>query len=165
MNVAAHGLEGLVADLRSVAGVDACGVTEPTTLPDLSGSYLLLVRLASALSLEIPRLSAATLPAGWYVYTGSARGPGGIRARAGRHLRRGKRPHWHIDYLTEAAVDLRVFAVPGGRECDLLRGLLARPAFDIALAGFGSSDCRDCASHLLAVRPCSGRHGEAAQSR
>jgi len=151
MNIAARGIPDLAADLRSVAGGDACGVTDPTTLPAVPGGYLLLVRLSTALPLEVRRLPAATLPAGWYVYAGSARGPGGIRARAGRHLRRGKRPHWHIDYLTEAAADLWVFAVPGGRECDLLRGLLARPAFDTALAGFGSSDCRLCASHLLSA--------------
>ncbi len=151
MNVAARGIPELVADLLSVAGSDARGVTDPTALPAVPGGYLLLVRLATALPLEVPRLPPATLPAGWYVYAGSARGPGGIRARAGRHLRRGKRPHWHVDYLTEAAADLCVFAVPGGRECDLLRGLLARSAFDTALAGFGSSDCRLCASHLLSA--------------
>ncbi len=153
MTVAARGFLDLVADLRSVADRDASGVTDPIALPAVPGGYLLLARLATALPLEVAGLPAATLPADWYVYAGSARGPGGIRARAGRHLRRGKRPHWHVDYLTEAAADLWVFAVPGGRECDLLRGLLARPAFDTALAGFGSSDCRLCVSHLLAVRP------------
>ena len=151
LNVAARGIPDLAADLRSVAGSDARGVTDPTALPAVPGGYLLLVRLPTALPLEVPRLPAATLPAGWYVYAGSARGPGGIRARAGRHLRRGKRPHWHIDYLIEASTASWAFAVPHGQECALVRGLLARPAFDTALAGFGSSDCRRCANHLLAA--------------
>ncbi len=149
MSDAPPGLPGLAADLQRVAE-GARGTTDPTALPALTGGYLLLVRLSAPLPLKVAKLSA-TLPAGWYVYAGSARGPGGIRARAGRHLRRGKRPHWHVDHLTEAAADLWVFAVPGGRECDLVRALLRQPAFEVALARFGSSDCFRCASHLLAA--------------
>jgi Uri superfamily endonuclease len=152
MSLADDDPAGLLADLRAAAGSDVGAVTQAALLPAVSGAYLLLVRLASALLLGSPGLSRATLPPGCYVYAGSARGPGGIRARARRHLRRGKRPHWHVDGLTEAAADLWVFAVPGGRECDLVRALLRQPAFEIALAGFGSSDCRSCASHLLAAR-------------
>jgi Uri superfamily endonuclease len=165
MEPAASDRVGLAAELRAAAGGDARGITDSAALPVVAGAYLLLVRLSSALPLPIPRLSAATLPPGWYVYAGSARGPGGIRARAGRHLRRGKRPHWHVDHLSEAAAELRVFAVPGARECDLLRGLLARPGFDTALAGFGSSDCRSCAGHLLAVRPGAGGRRAGTQFR
>jgi Uri superfamily endonuclease len=141
----------VVASLREVAGSDGCDAASLAGLPARPGAYLLLIRLAAALPLRIGTLPAAVLPAGWYVYAGSARGPGGIRARAGRHLRQGKRPHWHIDRLTEVAATCWAFAVLGGRECDLVRALLARPAFELALAGFGSSDCRHCAGHLLAA--------------
>jgi histidyl-tRNA synthetase len=103
------------------------------------------------LPLAIRGLPAATLPAGWYIYAGSARGPGGIRARLGRHLGPGKGAHWHIDTLTQAAVARRGFPIPGGEECALVRALLARPGTRIPVPGFGSSDCRSCASHLLAV--------------
>lgn len=134
--------------LHALTGGDARAVTDPAGLPDRPGAYLLLIHLSKALPLRIGALPQAVLPAGCYVYAGSARGPGGIRARAGRHLRQGKRLHWHIDHLTEAA-DCWAFAVPGGRECDLVQTLLARPGYEVALAGFGSSDCRHCASHLL----------------
>jgi histidyl-tRNA synthetase len=120
-------------------------------LPKGPGAYLLLIHLTAVLPLDIRGLSAAELPAGWYVYAGSARGPGGIRARVGRHLQRGKRPHWHIDRLTESAAATWAFAVPNGKECALMRALLACPSYEVALSGFGSSDCRRCASHLLAV--------------
>ena len=43
------------------------------------------------------------LAPGCYVYAGSARGPGGIRARVRRHLRPDKTPHWHIDQVTAYA--------------------------------------------------------------
>jgi len=38
----------------------------------------------------------------------------------------------------------------GGHECDLVNELLAGGA-SVALAGFGSSDCRRCPAHLLAA--------------
>ncbi len=151
--------------LPTLAVSDACDAARLSELPAQPGAYLLLIRLAAALPLRIPTLGRAMLRAGGYVYAGSAHGPGGIRARAGRHLRRGKRPHWHIDHLTETAAACWAFAVPGGQECELVRRLLSRPAFEIALAGFGSSDCRRCASHLLAVRRESERLSAKAQFR
>lgn len=142
------GCSDILDSLHALAGGDACAATDSAELPDRPGAYLLLIHLPAALPLRIGALPRAVLLAGCYVYAGSARGPGGIRARAGRHLRQGKRLHWHIDHLTEAA-DCWAFAVPGGRECDLVQKLLARSGYEVALAGFGSSDCRHCASHLL----------------
>ena len=39
------------------------------------------------------------LQPGYYVYLGSALGPGGLRARITHHQKLSPRPHWHIDYL------------------------------------------------------------------
>ncbi|MCK9541293.1 MAG: DUF123 domain-containing protein [Novosphingobium sp.] len=89
-------------------------------------------------------------PAGWYVYAGSARGPGGIRARLRRHFRRDKKRHWHIDDLTCAAKHLRAVPLAGGAECAIVARLMELEGFAPALAGFGSSDCRVCPAHLLA---------------
>ncbi len=122
------------------------------SLPPAPGAYLLLARLSTPLSLRIRTLPPVILAAGRYVYAGSARGPGGIRARVGRHLRRGKRPHWHIDHLTEAAAELQAIAVPGGDECALIDALLAVGDCEVALAGFGSTDCRACPGHLLRLQ-------------
>lgn len=124
----------------------------PASLPAAPGAYLLLARLAVPLPLRIRTLPPVVLAAGRYVYAGNARGPGGIRARVGRHLRRGKRPHWHIDHLTEAAAWLRAIAVPGGDECALIGALLAAGGCEVALAGFGSTDCRACPGHLLRLQ-------------
>ena len=91
------------------------------------------------------------LPAGCYAYCGSAYGPGGLQARIGRHLRADKALRWHVDRLTAAGriVDFR--AVPGGRECDLLDRLLEAPGASVPVPGFGSSDCRRCPAHLVAL--------------
>ncbi len=115
------------------------------------GAYVLSIELAAPLALDIPRLGAATLAPGRYANSGSAHGPGGLRARIGRHLRRDKVPHWHVDRLTGAGRVTGVRAVPGGQECDLLRDLLAVPGVSVPVPGFGSSDCRACQAHLVAL--------------
>ena len=120
-------------------------------VPVEPGAYLLLIELAAPLTLDIPSLGPATLAPGRYAYGGSAYGPGGLKARIGRHLRRDKVLRWHIDRLTAAGRAIGVRAVPGGRECDLVRGLLDLPGTSVPLPGFGSSDCRSCPAHLVAL--------------
>ena len=55
-------------------------------LPAMSGTYALLLRLDAAVQLAVGRLGDFTFPEGDYVYVGSARGPGGLRARVRRHI-------------------------------------------------------------------------------
>jgi Uri superfamily endonuclease len=74
-----------------------------------------------------------------------------LRARIGRHLRRDKPQRWHVDRLTAAGRVVGVRAVPGGRECDLVRDLLLVPGVSVPVSGFGSSDCRTCPAHLVMV--------------
>jgi Uri superfamily endonuclease len=64
------------------------------------GTYLLLLRLPQPTTLAVGRLGALALPAGWYVYVGSALG--GLGPRLRRHLRVAKPPHWHVDSLRAA---------------------------------------------------------------
>lgn len=120
-------------------------------LPPEAGAYLLLLGGREGLAVT-HRKARETLSPGWYIYAGNAYGPGGIAARVARHFRVGKPRHWHIDGLTDGAA-LYAVASPGGRECDLVARLGARPDFTVAVPGFGSSDCRICKSHLLAWRP------------
>ena len=120
-----------------------------SAVPPDPGAYLLLIELAAPLALGIPRLGAAILPPGRYAYGGSAYGPGGLRARIGRHLRRDKPLRWHVDRLTAAGRVVGVRAVPGGRECALVRDVLELPGASVPIPGFGSSDCRACPAHLV----------------
>ena len=129
-------------------------VPTPEDLPAAPGSYLVLAYLAAPLPLS-GRLAGHVLPAGWHVYAGSARGPGGLRARLGRHLQREKRPRWHIDQLTTRADALCALPFPDApdapapTECTLIANLLESGAFAPPVPGFGSSDCRACPAHLL----------------
>ena len=119
-------------------------VASVADVPSTPGGYALALRLYAPLDIRVGKISA-TLPAGDYLYCGSARGPGGLRARLARHMRKNKRMHWHIDQLTAGASLLGAYIVEGGDECALNAALADLP---IPIAGFGSSDCRRCAAHL-----------------
>ncbi len=122
---------------------------EADAIPGTVGAYALSIELTQPVS--VIRFPAVTLPAGNYVYCGSAYGPGGLRARIARHLRHRKTIRWHVDYLTRCGIVRTVLALPGGSECALLSSVLACPDTDVPIPGFGSSDCRRCESHLAAV--------------
>jgi Uri superfamily endonuclease len=122
----------------TIAFVDAA------TAPREKGAHALLILLDAPLLVRAGR-NAAILPPARYIYCGSAKGPGGLAARLARHMRREKRPHWHVDQLTRAGKTPGAWAIPGGDECALNAALSAFPA---PLKGFGSSDCPGCDSHL-----------------
>ena len=140
----------LIQRVRTALSAELEPVRAAVDLPAGSGSYLLLVRLAARLTPDLPKFAGCTLSPGWYLYAGSAHGPGGIAARAGRHLRIDKPVRWHIDHLTIAADQVWAAPVPGATECDIAGCLADDDGFSIPVAGFGSSDCRTCEAHLLA---------------
>jgi len=139
----------------AAAGIEGTWLTPGGAggMPTGKGAYVLALRLDIPARAQLPRRAPADLGPGWYLYLGSARGPGGLGARIGRHFRREKPKRWHVDWLSTMAGELAALAVEGGSECDLTAKLLASGRFSVAAPGFGSSDCRTCDSHLLAVAP------------
>jgi Uri superfamily endonuclease len=122
------------------------------SLPPNPGTYALLLRPQQHIVLEVGRLGTFRLPAGLYVYVGSARGPGGIRARVNRHLRDSKRAHWHIDAFTHVcSVEGLCWVLDAGRlECAWVQALLELAGSLTPIPGFGSSDCPSgCTAHLV----------------
>ncbi|MFC1537592.1 GIY-YIG nuclease family protein [Gemmatimonadota bacterium] len=99
--------------------------------------------------LSIGKLETFTFPSGIYIYTGSARGGGGLYPRLKRHLAGPDKLHWHIDYLSVKAVNKSFYVVRTEKplECELNRAVASLPGSRIVAPGFGSSDCR-CRSHL-----------------
>ncbi|MCG8455921.1 MAG: GIY-YIG nuclease family protein [Holophagales bacterium] len=126
---------------------------DPVSLPAVAGSYVLELHLERRATLEVGRLGTVVLGPGRVRYYGSARGPGGVRARVARHLRCDRRrQHWHVDALSSRFPVARVLFTEEESECDLLRHDLASGRWRVAVAGFGSSDCRSCPAHLLVER-------------
>lgn len=120
-------------------------------LPAAPGAYALLIRLDRDAAVRVGALGHRSFAAGLYVYAGSARGPGGLRARVARHLRREKRAHWHVDRLVAHGRIVEVAVVASGSECALMQAFAALPGAFVPVAGFGATDCRRCAAHLAAV--------------
>ncbi len=116
-------------------------------------SYQLEIDVCEPVHVMVGSLGSLLLPAGRYVYTGSARK--NIQARVRRHVTGGKSRRWHVDYLL-AAPNVRVARVKlsTSEECRLNR----RTRGVVLFPGLGSSDCRrGCGSHLKYLGP---RHSE-----
>ncbi len=124
------------------------------------GTYVLALWLEATRTISVGRLGRFDFPSGWYLYVGSALGPGGERARLSRHWRRlasGKQAHWHLDYLREVAAwgGAWVCRAEERLECSWAEVLRRRPGASIVVRGFGASDCR-CPGHLVHVASLPG---------
>jgi Uri superfamily endonuclease len=123
----------------------------PQALPRAGGTYGLGLSLKATTQSTIGALGSWTLPEGIYIYVGSAWGPGGLKARVGRHLRGSTTVRWHIDYLRQWATPISVWLAPGERlECIWAQSLTDNPTAEIVVPRFGASDCR-CVSHLFQI--------------
>lgn len=113
--------------------------------------YQLVIRLRRKRVVDVGRLGRFSFPAGYYVYTGSARR--GREERIARHLRREKRMRWHVDYLLRYGRILGVRRHRGDNlsECRLNREVERLPGSGIVVPRFGSSDC-GCSTHLYHFR-------------
>ncbi len=123
----------------------------------MKGSYILVLRVEQAIDdLQIGRLGRFSFPTGYYLYVGSAFGPGGLRARLSHHERREKaRPHWHIDYLRAHACLCEAWTVGGTNRLEGIwcAALAASQSVSIPAPGFGSSDSRFPAHLFYMSRP------------
>ncbi len=134
---------------RQLEAEQIAGEANAETLPALPGTYGLLFRLSKPIRVSIARLGNPELPEGLYVYCGSAKGPGGVRARLGRHLRCEKTIRWHVDHLSLAATEVAGLVVRHDSECELRARIQRGFETLVPVPGFGSSDCRQCPAHLI----------------
>ncbi len=120
------------------------------TFPTQSGTYILWLHLDAPTPLTIGKLGTGDFRAGWFAYVGSAFGPGGLGGRLKHHLGPVRRPHWHIDYLRQAAAVVEVWyaADPTRFEHAWASVLGEMAGANIPMARFGASDC-DCPAHLF----------------
>jgi len=113
----------------------------------MKGVYVLILRLDRPQKLNIGKLGLLTFQSGYYAYVGSALNS--LEKRIDRHLRKNKKLHWHIDYLTLKAKPVCViFAKTEFKiECKI-----ANELSDLeSVKGFGCTDC-NCKSHLFYAR-------------
>lgn len=129
-------------------------MTHRNLIPKKLGIYVLVLFLEEDKNLKIGSLGCIPFERGLYGYVGSARGPGGLRARISRHLRVEKKVFWHIDcLLQDASVEVTkvgFIVTKKDLECTLGKKLVKRGA-EPTVPRFGSSDC-PCETHLFRVR-------------
>jgi Uri superfamily endonuclease len=144
---------------RSKLGSFVRKAEDASTLP---GAYVLMIELAESIEVTLPGKPRTTLQAGRYLYCGSAKGSGGIRARLSWHMRPRKVIHWHVDLLTDVGRVTGAWIFPDCDECELVTALSRLPA---PIRGFGSTDCPKCRSHLLSWPRRAPRSGTSGSGR
>jgi Uri superfamily endonuclease len=127
----------------------------------------LILHARSPAKINVGRWGTLDVTPGYYIYIGSAFGPGGVSARIARHCRGVKTLRWHIDYLREVTTPVQAWCGYAGR--DLEHGwarIFSGLGGVSSVPGFGCSDCQ-CQSHLFVPpgRPDPGQFSVAAGMR
>ncbi len=113
------------------------------------GTYALVLKSETGTLAEIGRWGQLNVQPGYYIYVGSAFGPGGVLARVSRHCRKAKSKHWHIDYLREFADPTVVWYSHAAERLEHeWAKSLAEMKNIVPIQGFGCSDCK-CEAHLF----------------
>lgn len=109
-------------------------------------TYILILKLNENLSIEIGKFGNINFKKGFYIYIGS--GKRNIKKRVERHIKKEKKAHWHIDYLTinkNFSIN-EIYFIDKIKECEVAEIFMKN---NIAyIKNFGSSDCK-CKSHLF----------------
>ena len=115
-----------------------------------TGSYALILKNQQPFHTVVGKLGSFMFPVGYYAYTGSALGPGGLNARLNRHLKVHKKYHWHIDYIIERMKIEEIWCQFSNQnfECKWRKLLKINFQGSHPFKKFGSSDCM-CNSHLI----------------
>lgn len=114
------------------------------------GSYALVFHCSHDVTVKAGGLGTLRLIPGFYIYCGSAFGPGGVKARTSHHRAISRSPHWHIDYLRPELKLLEIWFTydPQRREHQWAKELCELRGAVLPFEGFGASDCQ-CRSHLI----------------
>jgi Uri superfamily endonuclease len=119
-------------------------------LDNYRGTYALISNNRQGAVIQVGALGGIYFKPGYYVYVGSAFGPGGLHARGVHHLTPVKKCQWHIDYLRQKAeiVEIWFSKDPARREHEWADVFNTLPGLATPVPRFGVSDCR-CSTHLF----------------
>lgn len=116
------------------------------------GIYILEIHSSKSFTIELKAFHQIKFSKGFYYYVGSAQK--NLAPRVERHLKRNKKLHWHIDYITSLPFikisEVTIFPnEPKEFECRLVNYLAGNYELIFPAKKFGNSDCHKCNSHLL----------------
>ncbi|GBD91317.1 hypothetical protein BMS3Abin04_02044 [bacterium BMS3Abin04] len=116
------------------------------------GIYILEIFAEKSFKVNSKKFYGKIFKDGYYYYVGSAQK--NLKSRIDRHLKREKKLHWHIDYITAIRTNTisNIYLFPDKDkdfECSLVQDLLKNTLLYTPVKDFGNSDCSICDSHLL----------------
>ena len=119
-------------------------------MSSLHGTYALMFKCSTPFRAVAGKLGPVYLSKGYWIYVGSAFGPGGLRSRLSHHLKPSHRPHWHLDYVKRAMQPIEIWTTTDTvkREHAWAATISALNGASRPIAGFGATDCT-CRSHLI----------------
>ena len=114
------------------------------------GTYALIYHCPASFRTVVGKRGPIEVAKGYWIYVGSAFGPGGLKARLRHHLKPAQRPHWHLDYIKADLNPLEIWATADDekREHAWARIVSGLRGSTCPLTGFGATDCT-CPSHLI----------------
>lgn len=118
------------------------------------GVYALIMHMIYERTIQIGKMGTFTFEPGWYIYIGSAHGPGGLKARTDRHRQDGerKRKKWNVDYVRPFAPISEIWFSHAARYREHNWAWTAMRMFGatIPVAKFGANDCYPrCRAHFF----------------
>lgn len=111
----------------------------------MKGVYCLIIWLISNQKIKIGKLGKIDFKRGFYCYVGS--GLNNLEKRIERHLGKGKKKRWHIDYFLQTGKIIAVKKIETSKKLECLLGKKIMKIANSNIKGFGCSDCK-CKSHL-----------------
>jgi len=117
--------------------------------PKENGTYILVFNYRKSREVKVKSRNFF-IDKGRYCYIGSAFGLGGISSRVFRHLKKRKKKHWHLDFLSVSPFFevISVYCFLNLKiECKIAKRFLE---IFSPVVGFGASDC-SCISHLFFI--------------
>lgn len=114
------------------------------------GTYALVFNCSTPFQTVAGKLGPVRLSSGYWIYVGSAFGPGGLPARLSHHLKPSHRFHWHLDYIKKALCPVEAWTTTDAvkREHDWATIISTGNGASRPITGFGATDCT-CHSHLI----------------
>ncbi len=115
----------------------------------MKGCYAVLIYLDKKSDMKVGSLGITRFPKGHYLYIGSAMN--GIEQRLGRHLRKQKKFHWHIDYFLKKGEISEIYCLESVKKLECYLAKRFADKFE-GVKKFGSTDCT-CRRHLFKGEP------------
>lgn len=129
-----------------------CSSKNGQTMDERPGIYALIMHLPVQRRLDVGTLGEHACAPGWYVYVGSAHGPGGLKRCINRHRARHRRQLQHVDRLTAVADIREIWFSHAEASCEhhLLNTLASLSGAEFPIPGFGSQQCTvRCKARLI----------------